>query len=49
MRRNALIAVSAVSLIGVLAACQAVMQKEADMQASAGQAPRGSSSGFPRS
>jgi DNA-binding beta-propeller fold protein YncE len=40
MRRNALIAVSAVCLIGVLAACQAVMQKEADMAASAGQAPR---------
>ena len=40
MRRNALIAVSAISLIGVLAACQAVMQKEADMQASAGHAPR---------
>ena len=31
MRPNALIAVCAVSLIGVLAACQAVMQKQADM------------------
>src|SRR3954468_8017072 len=40
MRRDALIAVSAVCLIGVLAACQAVMQKEADAQVSAGQAPR---------
>ena len=38
-RRNALIAAGAVSIIGVLAACQAVLQKEADA-GGGGQAPR---------
>ena len=38
-RRNVLIAAGAVSIVGILAACQAVLQKEADAAAAA-QAPR---------
>jgi len=40
VRRNAVVGISAVAVVGILAACQAVLQKEADARSAAGEAPR---------